>query len=296
MPKPVKIVLALVACPPSLASSALALSDAASIDSCDAPALSTSAHAVPSGYFSNPCCATMSARRSGIIIRMPNNPPRTATSITRVNSRSNPRIKIAGMVTPTPKAIDSPADPAVCTMLFSRIVASRIPNFERMRKSVMEMTATGIDALTVNPTLRTRYNDDAPKIAPRIVPMITGRTVSSRSSVAAGMYGSKVTGGTISTSGWTMSGYSCGPTETLMRSSLCTGRAILGRKARYDHVKVKTVFAVIVLAVLSAGETAGRLFVHIAPGFEVLVDGVSAGVTTADVGGKIVNLVPGTHH
>ena len=28
---------------------------------------------------------------------------------------------IAGIVTPTPKAIDSPADPAVCTMLFSRI-------------------------------------------------------------------------------------------------------------------------------------------------------------------------------
>ena len=55
-------------------------------------------------------------------------------------------------------------------------------------------------------------------------------------------------------------------------------------------------FAVIVLAALSAGETAGRLFVHIAPGFEVLVDGVSAGVTTADVGGKVVNLVPGTHH
>ena len=29
----------------------------------------------------------------------------------------------AGMVTPTPKAMDSPADPAVCTTLFSRMVA-----------------------------------------------------------------------------------------------------------------------------------------------------------------------------
>src|SRR5207237_10628019 len=75
-----------------------------------------------------------------------------------------------------------------------------------------------------------------------------------------------------------------------MRSSLCTGRAILGRKARYDHVKVKTVFAVIVLAALSAGETAGRLFVHIAPGFEVLVYGVSAGVTSADVGVYVFKL------
>ena len=63
---------------------------------------------------------------------------------------------IAGMVTPTPNAIDSPADPAVCTMLFSRMVASRNPIFDRMRKRVMEMTATGIDALTVRPTFRTR--------------------------------------------------------------------------------------------------------------------------------------------
>ncbi len=79
-----------------------------------------------------------------------------ATSMTRVISRSKPRIMIAGMVTPTPKAIDSPADPAVCTMLFSRIEAFRRPIFERMRKMVIEMTATGIDAETVNPTLSTR--------------------------------------------------------------------------------------------------------------------------------------------
>ena len=64
--------------------------------------------------------------------------------------------QIAGIVTPTPKAIDSPAEPAVWTMLFSRIVASRSPNFERSRKRVMEMTATGIEALTVRPTFRTR--------------------------------------------------------------------------------------------------------------------------------------------
>ena len=79
-----------------------------------------------------------------------------ATSMTRVISRSKPRIMMAGMVTPTPNAIDSPADPAVCTMLFSRIVASLPPNFERMRKKVMEMTATGMEALTVRPTFSTR--------------------------------------------------------------------------------------------------------------------------------------------
>ena len=98
----------------------------------------------------------MSARRSGIIIRIPINPPRMATSMTRVISRSNPRIMIAGIVTPKPKAIDSPAEPAVCTILFSRMVESRRPSLERRRKIVIEMTATGMDALTVSPTLSTR--------------------------------------------------------------------------------------------------------------------------------------------
>ena len=63
----------------------------------------------------------------------------------------------AGMVTPTPKAIDSPAEPAVCTMLFSRIVARRKPNTRvKRRNSVIERTATGIDAETVMPTFSTR--------------------------------------------------------------------------------------------------------------------------------------------
>jgi hypothetical protein len=65
-------------------------------------------------------------------------------------------MRIAGMVTPTPKAIDSPAEPAVCTMLFSRMLASRSPNFESTRKRAIEMTATGMEALTVSPTLSTR--------------------------------------------------------------------------------------------------------------------------------------------
>ncbi len=98
----------------------------------------------------------MSARRSGIIIKMPSKPPSTATSATRVISRSNPRIMIAGIVTPIPKAIDSPAEPAVWTMLSSRIVASRRPSLFKTRNSVIEITATGIDALTVSPTFRTR--------------------------------------------------------------------------------------------------------------------------------------------
>ncbi len=61
------------------------------------------------------------------------------------------------MVTPTPKAIDSPAEPVVCTMLFSRIVAGRTLNARaRPRNSVIESTATGIEAETVMPTFSTR--------------------------------------------------------------------------------------------------------------------------------------------
>jgi hypothetical protein len=125
-------------------------------DSLEAAAFNTSAQAVPSGYLSRPCWSTINARRNGIIMRMPNKPPRMATSITRVISKSKPRIMIAGMVTPRPNAIDSPAEPAVWTMLFCKTFASRNPNLAKSRKIVIEITATGIDALTVNPTLSTR--------------------------------------------------------------------------------------------------------------------------------------------
>ena len=64
---------------------------------------------------------------------------------------SKPSSISAGIVTPTPKAIDSPAEPAVCTTLFSRMVALR-----KARKRVMANTATGMVAETVMPTLRTR--------------------------------------------------------------------------------------------------------------------------------------------
>ncbi len=65
------------------------------------------------------------------------------------------------MVTPTPKAIDSPAEPVVWTMLFSRMVAGRMKwrttgSLEKTRNSVIDSTATGIDADTVMPTLSTR--------------------------------------------------------------------------------------------------------------------------------------------
>ena len=89
-------------------------------------------------------------------LRIPSSPPSTATSSTRVSSMSKPRISIAGIVTPTPKAIDSPAEPAVWTMLFSRMLASRTLKRDSSRNRVMEITATGIEALTVSPTFSTR--------------------------------------------------------------------------------------------------------------------------------------------
>lgn len=53
----------------------------------------------------------------------------------------------------------------------------------------MEMTVTGIEALTVSPTFNTRYNDDAPKISPSTVPTTSGSTESSRIDVDGAMYG-----------------------------------------------------------------------------------------------------------
>ena len=160
MPKPVKITLAPGADPrPAAAAariSACAEGEATARSAALAPAFNTAAQAVPSGYLRTPCSFTMRARRSGIIMRMPSRPPITATSITVTSSRSKPRMRIAGIVTPTPNAMDSPAEPAVCVMLCSRMEASRPPNFDQPRNSASEMTATGIEALTVRPTLRTR--------------------------------------------------------------------------------------------------------------------------------------------
>src|SRR5688572_19578366 len=104
-------------------------------------------------------------------------------------------------------------------MLFSRIVASRIPNFESMRNNAIEMTATGIEALTVSPVFSTRYSEDAPKIIPSTVPTTRLRAVNSGIFTEAGMYGSKGTCGWVGLSP-TMSG-SSGP--VFMRAlSVCS--------------------------------------------------------------------------
>ena len=90
----------------------------------------------------------------------------------------------AGIVNTTPAASDSPADPIVCTMLFSRIVDP-----PRRFSTEMASTAIGIDALTVRPARSPRYTVDAPKTRPNSTPRITALTVNSAGDCDAGTYG-----------------------------------------------------------------------------------------------------------
>ena len=78
----------------------------------------------------------------------PSHPPISARKKTRQYSVfSEKPMKIsAGKVKITPAATDSPAEPVVCTMLFSRIVD--LPNARRME---IDSTEIGIDAETVSP-------------------------------------------------------------------------------------------------------------------------------------------------
>src|SRR5271169_4386824 len=112
------------------------------------PATKTSAQAVPSGKVRFPCSLTINCRRSGIIKSTPSHPPSSAKGKIRqkVNSDPNPKKISAGKVNITPAASDSPADPVVCTILFSRMVAR-----PKARRMLTESTAIGIEAETVKP-------------------------------------------------------------------------------------------------------------------------------------------------
>jgi len=59
---------------------------------------------------------------------------------------------------------------------------------------------------------------------------------------------------------------------------------------------VQSILLAASLAVVSADGAAGNLFVRISAGFEVIVDGASAGMSSADQGGALIsNLAPGQH-
>src|SRR5205823_11465361 len=98
----------------------------------------------------------------------------------------------AGIVNTTPPAIDSPAEPIVCTMLFSRIVEP--PSF---LSTEIASTAIGIDALTVRPARSPRYTVDAPKSSPNRMPMTIAFNVNSAGDCDAGTYGWNVCGGVL---------------------------------------------------------------------------------------------------
>ncbi len=118
----------------------------------------------------------MSWRRSGIMSNTPSQPPRSARKNTRQYSvlSENPRNIKAGNVKITPAAADSPAEPVVCTMLFSRIV-----DLPKARRMEIDRTEMGIDAETVRPARSPTYTDTAPNKMPKIEPRITARQLNS---------------------------------------------------------------------------------------------------------------------
>src|SRR5258708_21526112 len=158
------------------------------------PATSTSAQAVPSGKSRLPCSLTISCRRNGIINRTPSHPPISARKKTRQYSvlSEKPRKISAGSVKITPAATDSPAEPVVCTMLFSRIV-----DFPNARRMEMDTTEIGIDAETVSPARKPTYTDTAPNKTPKIAPRMTARKLNSVRVVDASTYGRNSEGGAV---------------------------------------------------------------------------------------------------
>src|SRR5438552_17830647 len=96
----------------------------------------------------------------------------------------------AGIVNTTPPATVSPADPIVCTMLFSRIVAP--PSFF---STEIASTAIGIDALTVRPARSPGYAVEAPKRSPKRPPTTIPSPVNPAGACDAGAHGRAGAGG-----------------------------------------------------------------------------------------------------
>src|SRR6476469_5210849 len=94
---------------------------------------------------------------------------------------------MAGSVNTIPAAMDSPAEPVVCTMLFSRMVER-----PRVLKNATDSTAMGIEADTVSPILSARYTLEAANTSPRRAPRIRARAVSSAGDREAGTNGSRL--------------------------------------------------------------------------------------------------------
>ena len=78
--------------------------------------------------------------------------------------------------------MDSPAEPVVWIMLFSKMVV--LKNFRPME---IARTAIGIDAETVKPAFNARYTVAAPKITPKIAPNKMDLSVNSATLLPAGI-------------------------------------------------------------------------------------------------------------
>ncbi len=74
-----------------------------------------------------------------------------ATTHRKSKSSQKPRITSAGIVKITPDASEAPAEPPVCTMLFSRI-----PPPPSIRSTAIETTAAGMADAIVMPAKRPR--------------------------------------------------------------------------------------------------------------------------------------------
>src|ERR1700733_2305525 len=165
----------------------------------------------------------MSWRRSKIMKSTPSVPPKSARKKMRQYSvlSEKPRNISAGMVKITPAAADSPAEPVVCTMLFSRIVDR--PNARRM---LIERTAMGIEAETVSPARSPTYTETAPNKTPNSAPSTIARRLNSATLSSASTYGRNSPGGAVELQGFVDT--LCLPSDTVMRGRICRCAACSG--------------------------------------------------------------------
>src|SRR5699024_5892524 len=110
---------------------------------------------------------TISARRNGIINTTPSIAPANAIIEIVVKLGCNFQMNNAGNVKITPAANDSPVDVIVCTILFSRMDV----RFKIIRSTAIEITAAGIEAETVIPTINPKYAFAAPNTIANTAPI-----------------------------------------------------------------------------------------------------------------------------
>lgn len=59
---------------------------------------------------------------------------------------------------------------------------------------------------------------------------------------------------------------------------------------------MQALIVALLLATVSGSQQAGRLYVHVTPGLQILIDGIDVGTSNAAEGGKMIRgVVPGTH-